>query len=227
MGRNSTKNKVILTDINCLDLELTPAKEVPVLAAVTDGHLINILGDQLGQAQVDSSGLVKVILKEHDKRHIGENFHATVDTTGTSASISFRVASGTIAPHMSFLWKTENDATLEVWKGSTWTTGTGTDLTPNNSNDNLHGVVTSNIQGDAGGSFVSDRVTQDVTGLNTGSARLLFKESVWGTNQAPASGTQGGRDEQILEPGTTYTYIVTAVSGGIWLHLDWYEQEMP
>lgn len=157
----------------------------------------------------------------HHERHAGSNYIKTVDDTGTSLILAFKVEDQSKEPHMVMSWKTEETATITWYEGATWTGGTGTTIVPVNSDCNS--ANTSILQSDSTGSFVSNGIVKDPTGLNTGSATVLYEESVWATNQTPASAGEGIRDEHILEPGETYVVELTSGNGGQWIKLDWYE----
>lgn len=254
MGRNSTENKVRIFDDTCTYLpvateagqdalltelqakaDLTETQPVSVATlplptgASTEAKQDSQIAAQLDQDQVDAlTDAVNVVDYSHHERHSGSNFTLEASSTGTSLIIAFRVEpSQTKQPHLTLQWKSEESGVVTFYKGATWTAGTGTDQTPNNSNDTLHGTNTSILQGDASGAFVSDSVTIDPTGLNIGSARILYEEPVWSTNQAPAPPGSGQRNERILEVGETYALRILAANGGLWLHLDEYEHTNP
>lgn len=186
--------------------------------------LASIFAAMLTQAQVDTtSTAVKSIENAHAKLHEGRNFTVSIDTTGTSLIVAWKVKAGqTVHPHVTLHWKTENTGTITFYKGATWTTNTGSALTPSNSNDNYHGIITSVLQGDSTGSFVDNSLVQNPTELSTASARVLYTESVWATNQAPAP-SGSSRQERVGESDETYAVVITATSGGIWFYMDWYE----
>lgn len=157
----------------------------------------------------------------HHERHEGSNFIKAFTKDGTSLIVVFRVGAGTKNPHMTMKWKSEEAGAVEWWRNPSWTTDTGTDVAPINSNENSSNV--SILEGDASGSFVAGNVVLDPTGISTASAVLIYEEPVWSTNQTPATASEGARDEHILLPGEEYGIAITAASGGLWLYLDWYE----
>jgi len=168
------------------------------------------------------SGMQGVIDFAHLEAHEGSRYSLCVNkTASTSLIVAFHVGAGTKQPHLIFNWKSEETGLINFYKGATWTAGSGSDITPINSNDNS--TNTSILEGNSTSSFVANKVTQDPTGLSTAGATLIYCEPAWSTNQSAASGQAGRRNEHILEPDETYVVQITAASGGIWLNLDWYE----
>ncbi len=176
----------------------------------------------LEYAQDEATGDRIIIDHAHHEIHEGRTFTVFSDQDPVASSIiAFRVEDQARIPHMTVSWKTEESGTLTLYRGATWTTGTGTLFTPINSNQNS--LNESILQGDSTGAFLSNEVVIDPAGLATGAATLDYQESVWSTNQSPAGGGSGIRNEYNLIPGETYAAQIVCGLGGTWLFFDWYE----
>jgi hypothetical protein len=186
--------------------------------------LIGETGASTRTAELDARGPYLVVIDPHHHHiHDGVNFDATFDVTGTSLIVAFKVEDQSKIPHFIFKWKTENDATFTFYKGATWDTSSGTTRVPLNCDHSSSN--TSILQSDVTGSFVSNGIILNPTNLSVVSATTLFAESAWASAANPSAEGSGTREERLLLPGETYAIEIAATSGGIWLHLDWYEEE--
>jgi hypothetical protein len=158
----------------------------------------------------------------HHEIHEGDTYDVFINKLGTSAIIAFKT--GNVAPkrqHFEVKWRSEETATMSFWENPTWTNGSGSILTPKNLRRDS--IKTSTATGNASGAFVVGQMVQDPTGFSSVGATLLFQESTWATNQAPAAQSEGKRYEHVLAPNTNYALQVTSGNGGIWLYGLWYE----
>jgi hypothetical protein len=155
---------------------------------------------------------------------IKSNYTLNVDTNGTSLILAFKVEDQKKRPHFKFQWKTEKTGGITFYEAPIWTPGTGSILTP--VNDLRNACIPSILQGDASGAFVSDQLVLNPTGFSAAGSNVvtLFEESVWSGDATPAATGTGGRSKLILDVGQTYAIQIAASNGGMWLHLDWFEQ---
>lgn len=200
-----------VSSVDTVDTLTSITNDVGVVQKVTDGGA-DVSIDSITNAQ-------NTVDYPHHEIHSGRSYRVSIiETNTTSLNLAFKVGDQAREPHMVVRWRTEETAVMTIYEARTWTTSTGTDLTPVNANRTS--ANTSILEGDASGSFVANRVTQDVTGDAGGVT--LFAEAVWATNQTPpSSGTE--RMEWVLDTDQTYLIDIVCGNGDVWLEIDWYE----
>lgn len=202
--------KFILFDANGRELALTSESNVPAESRLYGP-------DWLEYSQDKTTGSRVAVDQQHHEIHEGRGFSLVADVSAvTSLVFAFKVG-GPELPHMSMAWKTEATGNIKLYRGATWTTGTGADATPINALDGS--VNESTLQGDASGVFVVNNVVLDPTGLSFVGAVPIYEESTWVSGQS-----HNRLSERVLSVGETYAAVITCASGGAWLHLDWYER---
>ncbi len=199
-----------LVDKNGLELELRPPGNVPADSRVYGP-------DWLEYSQDKTTGSRVTVDQQHHEIHEGRGFSLVADVlAATSLVFAFKVG-GPELPHISMAWKTETPGNVKLYRGATWTTGTGADVTPINALDGSANEST--LQGDASGAFVGNSVVLDPTGLSIVGATPIYEESTWVAGQS-----HNKLSERVLSVGATYAAVITCASGGAWLSLDWYER---
>lgn len=162
--------------------------------------------------------------------HQGKSFVATVEAdlaTAASIIVAFKTPTGLEQLHLLVDFDTEAAAKLEIWRGATWTTNTGSQLPILNRNDNS--VIASIALEDTGGSFVaSSNLVQDPTGFSTASASRRDVFETWVNKKSGAVFRES--DELVLKSDATHAVVLTnndAAEKGVLLKLKWYEKVGP
>lgn len=174
------------------------------------------------------TGTLVVMQREHYAIHQGYNFRTSSYNSSVSSSgsvvLAFKTPTGTpeIRANFVFGWATGGKGHIQVYKGGSWTGGTGTDLTPVNSNHDS--ANTSGFLGDASGSFVANKVVEDPTSPTGGT---MVWDNYW-FSESKSGATGSHNSELLLEPDQTYYIKLTNDEGTAqpcFLSIDWYEAE--
>lgn len=172
-------------------------------------------------AEFDTTFRIPIFIAlEHHEIHEGDSYIVDVKVTAASLDLAFKIPSGTKRMHSVFQWAAESKAHFELCEGRTWNAGTGSTGTIFNRDRNNPNI--SQVQGDAGGSFVANMsVVQDPTGQTGGT--VIHDEYSWSDKKQ----TVRSRDiaEFILKNDETYVAKLTSDDGSKGLHvaLHWYE----
>lgn len=165
---------------------------------------------------------IQFIDYEHHEHHAGSAYAVQVNTGGgTEVSLAFKTPTGTKKAHMVYEFSSESKAHVTVLEGPTWTTNTGTVVAPKQ--QNRSSANTSMLLEDktATPDWTAGGVLQTPTSIAGGTTISLIYS--YASKQAGAS--EGKRNELILDPDTTYAYVLTSDDGskGLQLRLYWYE----
>ena len=198
-----------------------PGGPVAILAELEDGQYKPVRMD-------GPSRSLRIISHEHHMIHAGKTFNACeLDSSCTSLVFAFKVGSSGDLPHLYYHWRVERTGSMTMYKGRTWTTNTGTRLDTINCDDNSMNTSVLEGDGNGAGGFVAGEIVVNPSGLSGGT--LVRIEALFGSDdedETPPATGNGGRPERILKPGETYTLEIDCASGGAWMALDWYEQEL-
>lgn len=162
----------------------------------------------------------------HSKVHGGLAFHAGFIDESMAASdtivLAFKTDPSTFV-HMVYSFKTLTGGHVDIYKDSTWTNQTGTQLPIYNRNHNSSTASTI-LEDQSSASFVATgNIIANPTGVTNGT-QVLPSDFAFGSVFSPASGTRA-EEEIVLEADTQYTFVFTADTANNKgsLHFDWYE----
>lgn len=178
--------------------------------------------DGVSRQYAQTDGLTRALVTigyGHHELHGGSYFDTWAQANGTSLIIAFRTPPGKKHGHLEATWKTEDSSILNMYRGRTWTTGTGTLLTPMNRNHTSD--KTSVMLGDQTGAFVAGQMVANPTGGAGGT--LYWSEDTYATNQSTAFAQD--RNERVHDDDETYLIEVLSAGGAqeMWLGIGWYE----
>jgi hypothetical protein len=163
---------------------------------------------------------------EHHEIHAGSHYRVQANNaalgSGGTLVIAWKTPDTGKQMHLIFEWVGGTKGDIMLYRGATWTGGTGTQRTAKNSNDNFPDA--SNVRGDGGGAFVTGEVVVDPTGLVTGTDVRSVK--AWYGTKTSADSTGSRRSEIVLQDDTPYALVLTnndTSANGFQVRLGWYE----
>lgn len=171
----------------------------------------------------DLVAAITTIDHAHHQVHSGNHYEVHIEggaSVTSTISCAFKVPSGTKRVHMVIDWKTSGRAHIELLRGATWTASTGTDMTV--SNNNFVTSNTSQLQGNASGTFTSSVVVKDPTALTGTAAHVDY---AYAAKQAGGN-TSLPRHEWLLNNNENYGIRITSDTGaGVYMGTvpHWYE----
>lgn len=163
----------------------------------------------------------------HGQIHLGEHYEAHVESgvaTVAGKNLAFRVPAGKEL-HMVVDWKASDRAHINIKKGATWTTNTGTVVPA--VNNNFRTDKTSIIEEDKTDTpnWTAGGILADVTGVAGGTEKHVdyaYNTKLGGGN------TSLPRHEWILSPDTYVIELDKDAGSNIYMGivLHWYEQDL-
>lgn len=158
----------------------------------------------------------------HHELHQGNMYTLVAHTggaTATALALAFRLPAGTKRMHAVVEWKSSGAAHLDIVEGATWDTGSGSAV--NAVNHNRNSANTSQVEGDATGSFVAGTAVQDPTTIAGGT--IIHQEYEFAGNQESVA--ERSEREWILKNDETHVVRLVSDDGaeGLWLAITFYE----